>query len=287
MSLKEPFFYFGASALFLLVFAAFFSHCFWCSSENYIFANPLFEQKLKANETEQRLFVGPNNLQPESPEFYLIQNSGLLGVSPPVTVTQKVLGVMLGEPEPEVRKEIIEYQVQSGDSLSTIAQKFEISLNTILWANNLSSKSIIRPGQKLTILPISGIVHHIKTGDTISEIAQKYKAETKDIVIFNELSSENDIFVGDILVIPDGKIPAAPRRQDHRGRPGDRRDAEPPLHHRPLPAGQGHRPGRRGRFQAPHGDRQPARRAGRGAASHHPTPDRARGPPEGERHSLP
>ena len=38
-------------------------------------------------------------------------------------------------------------------------------------------------------------------------------------------------------------------------RPGGRRGAVQPLHHRPLPAGQGHRPGRRGRRAAAHRDR--------------------------------
>jgi ATP-dependent Clp protease ATP-binding subunit ClpB len=46
---------------------------------------------------------------------------------------------------------------------------------------------------------------------------------------------------------------------DHRRRAGRRRDAVGPLHHRPVPPGQGHRPGGRGRLPAPDGDRLPAR----------------------------
>src|SRR3989339_675348 len=49
------------------------------------------------------------------------------------------------------RESIIEYIVKAGDSISTIAQEFEISASTILWENNLSAYSIIRPGDKLKI----------------------------------------------------------------------------------------------------------------------------------------
>ena len=59
-----------------------------------------------------------------------------------------------------------------------------------------------------------------------------------------------------------------------------------PLHHRPLPARQGHRPRRRGRQPAAHGDRLDARRARRAGAPAHPAGDRARGPAQGEGRGL-
>ncbi|GAH90393.1 unnamed protein product, partial [marine sediment metagenome] len=110
------------------------------------------------------------------------------------------------------RKEIIEYIVESGDTLSSIAAKYDISLDTILWANDLSSKSIIKPDQKLIILPISGVLYMVKRNDTLSEIAEIYKGEVGEIVDFNELSSEGDIYIGDILVIPGGKMPPPPKK---------------------------------------------------------------------------
>jgi hypothetical protein len=79
----------------------------------------------------------------------------------------------------------------------------------LLWANNLSSKSKISVGQKLIILPVSGAIHYVKSGETLSEIAKIYKGDVEKIVSFNELSDEKDIFVGDILVIPDGIMPAS------------------------------------------------------------------------------
>lgn len=103
------------------------------------------------------------------------------------------------------RKEIVYYEVQVGDTISTIAQDFEISVNTILWENNLSIYSLIRPGQKLTILPTTGIVHNVASGENIKQIAGKYDTEAEKILEFNNISDANKLAVGQKLIIPDGK----------------------------------------------------------------------------------
>lgn len=109
------------------------------------------------------------------------------------------------------RDEIIFYTVEPGDTISEIAEKFGITANTILWENNLSQYSLIRPGDKLTILPVSGIQHKVAKGETLAKIAKKYEVEPETIIEFNKLASVNDIKVGEKLVIPGGKkIYAAP-----------------------------------------------------------------------------
>ena len=75
-------------------------------------------------------------------------------------------------------------------------------------ANDLTSKSKVKIGQKLIILPVTGVLYHVKKGDTLNGIAQSYKGKTSEIVEINNLSDEGDIFIGDILIIPGGKIPA-------------------------------------------------------------------------------
>lgn len=153
-------------------------------------------------------FIEPVNNQADSPEFYLIQGNSLVGFAPPMTVTTQVLGMIMGEVGTEVGKDVIEYEVKSGDTVSSVADDFGISVNTLLWANDLTSKSKLKIGQKLIILPVSGVLHHIKSGDTVLALALKYKASSKEIVEFNELASDDDIFIGDILIIPEGKMPA-------------------------------------------------------------------------------
>lgn len=175
-----------------------------------LISNLNLSSQMSASIISQDLFAQPaKNFFRESPKMTFIQDNSIIGLSPPATITPQVLGTLLGsvEDETERRNEIIEYVVRSGDTISSIAAEYDISLNTILWANDLSSKSIIKIGQKLIILPITGVVHHIKNGDTLSEIAKTYKSNSSEIIAFNELSNEGDIFIGDILVIPDGTMP--------------------------------------------------------------------------------
>ena len=156
-----------------------------------LISNLNLPKQMSASIISQDLFAQPaKNFLRESPKMTFIQDNSIVGLSPPATITPQVLGTILGSVEDEIerRNEIIEYVVRSGDTISSIAAKYDISLNTILWANDLSSKSIIKIGQKLVILPISGVVYHIKNGDTLSEIAKTYKSNSSEIIAFNELS---------------------------------------------------------------------------------------------------
>lgn len=110
------------------------------------------------------------------------------------------------------RSEIIEYEVKSGDTLSSIAANFEISTETIKWANNLDNKDAIKPGQKIKILPVTGIAHAVKSGDTLESVAKKYSAEAQSILDFpfNDVPDDFKLKIGQILIIPDGVLPQAP-----------------------------------------------------------------------------
>lgn len=109
------------------------------------------------------------------------------------------------------RAEIIDYLVKPGDTISGIASKFGVSLDTIRWANNLSSIDAIKPGQTLKILPVTGIAHKVKRGETIYSIAKNYSTETQGIVDFpfNSFSDDEtfELAVGQVLIVPDGVEP--------------------------------------------------------------------------------
>jgi LysM repeat protein len=92
------------------------------------------------------------------------------------------------------------YEVKEGDTLSQIANMFDVSVNTIKWANNLENGAY--PGQSLVILPISGIKHTVKSGGTIADIAKKYSADAKEIALFNGISIDSQLAVGDTLIVP-------------------------------------------------------------------------------------
>jgi len=102
--------------------------------------------------------------------------------------------------------EISIYVVREGDTLSQIAGMFGVSVNTIIWANDLPSPKAIHEGQTLVILPISGVQHAVAKGETIESIAKKYKGDLKEIVQYNGLESNAKLAVGDVLIIPDGEV---------------------------------------------------------------------------------
>lgn len=97
------------------------------------------------------------------------------------------------------------YEVKQGDTIADVAKLFDVSVNTIMWANNLTSRKITK-GDTLIILPITGIKHAVKKGDTIISIAKKYKADEQDILAYNGLSSGASLAVGDTVIVPDGEI---------------------------------------------------------------------------------
>lgn len=113
----------------------------------------------------------------------------------------------------EMRGEIVEYAVRKGDTISSIAKKFAVTVDTIMWANNLRSAQKIKVGQKLKIPPVSGIVHAVRRGETVYSIAKKYRTNPQSIVDFPFNTFGNDetfaLQIGQTLVVPDGVMPQA------------------------------------------------------------------------------
>lgn len=103
------------------------------------------------------------------------------------------------------RSEIVVYRVIAGDNLSLIAKKFGVSVETILWQNGLTATSLIRQGQTLQILPITGVAHAVVSGQTIGQIAKKYGVDPSKITAFNNLSDSAVLKVGQQLIIPGGR----------------------------------------------------------------------------------
>jgi len=160
---------------------------------------------------EEQIFLNPKLSEEkiiELSNFTLINENSIQATFPlTVVTTTRALGGIIDDIdyyiEPETRETIIEYIVEEGDSLWSIADKFNISVDTIIWANEMRGTTI-RYGQKLVILPISGILHIVKEKDTISEIAEKYNIEKEKILDFNNISDEESLFIGQSIVVPGG-----------------------------------------------------------------------------------
>ncbi|MFC1624964.1 peptidoglycan DD-metalloendopeptidase family protein [Patescibacteria group bacterium] len=112
----------------------------------------------------------------------------------------------------KMRDRIIEYTIQEGDTVSTIAEKFGVSTDSIRWQNDLASKDSIKVGQILEILPITGVAHKVKKGDTVYSISKYYDTSAQGIVDFPFNAFVNDetfeLAIGQTVIVPDGIKPS-------------------------------------------------------------------------------
>lgn len=114
---------------------------------------------------------------------------------------------------------IVVYKVFPGDTLSGIASKFGVSVNTILWANNIKDAKTIKIGDELVILPVTGIQYKVKKGDTLDAIAKKFKPKDEElshedflaeIISFNGLAIGDQIEADSTIIIPEGEFTPPP-----------------------------------------------------------------------------
>ena len=120
-----------------------------------------------------------------------------------MAITDPVLGTE------QVNTQISIYVVRDGDTLSSIAKMFGVSVNTIVWSNVDSgvSRSVpLKTGQTLVILPVTGINYVVKKNDTIRNIVSKYKADLNEVLQYNDITVATALSVGQTIIIPDAEI---------------------------------------------------------------------------------
>jgi murein DD-endopeptidase MepM/ murein hydrolase activator NlpD len=107
--------------------------------------------------------------------------------------------------------ETTEYRVANGDTVSSIALKFGVTIDTIMWENSLKTVDSIKVGQILKILPVTGVRYKVKRGETIYSIAKAYQVDAQNIIDypFNTFSNDETfaLSAGQELIIPDGIKP--------------------------------------------------------------------------------
>ncbi len=112
------------------------------------------------------------------------------------------MGTPLEIEQKDIPDKISLYIVRQGDTLASVAKMFGVTPNTVSWANN--GKKVLKLGEELVILPISGLKYTVQKGDTLSSIATKFKADKDEIVQFNDIIGA--ISVGQEIIIPDGTL---------------------------------------------------------------------------------
>lgn len=140
---------------------------------------------------KSNLAVNPDTAD-DSESLVILQKQGLVsGANAPMKDPEEDGGVKI-------------YEVESGDTISSIAMANHITANTILWANDIDNIDSIKPGDKLFILPVAGLSYTVKKGDDLGAIATKFKADRAKIIAFNSLPADGKIEEGQEIVIPDG-----------------------------------------------------------------------------------
>lgn len=138
----------------------------------------------------------------------LSRGGGAITVTEGALVSEKspYSGISGDQPHPARLDQISWHVVEERDTLSQIAAMYDVSVNTIVWANELSSNKDIRPGQTLLILPITGVRHTVAKGDTVESLAKKYSGNIEEILAYNDLLEGNTLVVGNVITIPGGAV---------------------------------------------------------------------------------
>jgi murein DD-endopeptidase MepM/ murein hydrolase activator NlpD len=89
--------------------------------------------------------------------------------------------------------------------VATIAKLFNVSQDTILWANDLKKGDKLTTGDVLFILPVSGLQITVAKGQTLQSIAKLYKVDVNDIIQNNDITLSTPLSAGDQLIIPNAE----------------------------------------------------------------------------------
>lgn len=112
--------------------------------------------------------------------------------------------------KPLLNEQIKIYTTEEGDTLSSIAARFQIDTNTIKWSNNLTSEHI-QPGWHLVIPSVKGVLVKTDSETTIPDIARKFKCSEERIISYNGLDGADSVEPGQFIMCPDGVVTASER----------------------------------------------------------------------------
>lgn len=169
-------------------------------------------ESVSENSQNVVLLHGARNIDPNPSrgggDVLVADNRALVSETAPFTAAAE------DQLAPVLSDQISLHMVDVGDSISKIAEMYGVSVNTIVWANELSSDRDIQPGQTLLILPVSGVQHVVKKGDSVRSLAKKYSDDDienlddfiEEIISYNDLAEDGVLVVGETVTIPGGQI---------------------------------------------------------------------------------
>ncbi len=161
------------------------------------------EVSLSKNTQTLPLLQAPKNVDPQAKNqvaLQVVDNSALSSENIGVNGSQ-----ITGTEFKPTSDQISLYVVRNGDTLEGIADMYDVTANTIRWANDIGAKESIQPSQVLVILPVAGVKYTVKKGDTISKIAKAYGADATETANFNNVTANETLKIGSSIIIPDAE----------------------------------------------------------------------------------
>jgi surface antigen len=109
----------------------------------------------------------------------------------------------------EAGRSVQVYRTKAGDTATSVAQLFGVSVDTVRWANNIVGDAL-EPNRDLKILPVNGVLHTVKDNESVESIANKYGTSEARIKLLNDLDISNPV-TGQQIIVPDGLLPETER----------------------------------------------------------------------------
>ncbi len=149
--------------------------------------------------------TAPNAAQPKVP---------MPALGDPETVFQSIarnIQLKTNIPADRPRYDPVYYRVERGDALFSIAKKYNIKPETILYSNKDTlddNPHNLSPGMELVIPPVDGLYYKWQSKDTVDQVAKEFKTNADDILYFpgNKLDvTDPKINAGTLVMIPGGR----------------------------------------------------------------------------------
>jgi murein DD-endopeptidase MepM/ murein hydrolase activator NlpD len=109
----------------------------------------------------------------------------------------------------EGTRPVQEVTIHDGDTLATMANYYDVSVEAIAYANGLSDARALRMGQKLVIPPAEGALYTVKDGDTVETIASHFKVDPSVVLTYNRCTFEPEqCAAGQKIFVRGAELPA-------------------------------------------------------------------------------
>jgi murein DD-endopeptidase MepM/ murein hydrolase activator NlpD len=97
------------------------------------------------------------------------------------------------------------YEIRQGDSLWSIANAFDLDINTLFGCNTFKNPDVLKPGTTISVPNQDGIFYKVKKGDSLSSITKKYGVHVEGVYSANKMTEEDTLVAGQKLFLPAAK----------------------------------------------------------------------------------